>query len=176
MLQGGFQLVGDGLYEEWMIVPAFHAGYVQIRGQRFMGLLQLLEVGTDAHLRVMRRHAQRYHVTQAIVNDLRHGLADVRIPVPHTDVDPVARSVGCSVQAFLQHLSLGTGDVQQRRPAADESVPLPHFFHQIWRRLSAAPDVRQIGFDVIQRVWPAVGHQKDCVWHHSPPTLPPASS
>ncbi len=121
----------------------------------------------------MGGHHQRNGLFNSVLGHVRHDLFDTRLPVTHPHVCPET-SLSCAVQIRFQRLGLLAGEFQQWRAATDEGVAFLYLLHQFRRRGTPAPDVQQVGLDVVQGVRAAVGHKQDadsmrCIGHSLSP-------
>ena len=112
-----------------------------------------VHVFPDAQRRKLRGQRNPDETSGAGGHQRLDRLGDERRPVPHAGRDRNARP-----QPLLQRVALSTGDVGQRRPAADGRVIVAHFGDQVVGRGTAAPDEPQICRHLVQRRRRAVGH------------------
>src|SRR5438270_8834977 len=131
-----------------MIPPASHQRTVEPVAR---GLQQLLLVGTDGHVRVMRRHRNADDAAVPGADDLLHRLVDEWLPMTHADIDAKAcakrlRDTGC----------LRPSQLENRRTAADARIASAKLLNELRRRRATTSDIHSIGPDVIQFCGPAV--------------------
>ena len=119
-----------------------------------------LEVGSDAHARVMRCHHQAHRLGDSLSLHLGESGVDSWGPVSHADRASVHRSVRGPIECLLQAVGLGNCAFENRGAPADEPISLPHFPHHLGAGGTTASHIEQVRLDVVQGVGAPVGHDQ----------------
>ena len=145
-----------GRNEQGMVEPAPHERHLHIVAiPSELGACggDVLAILLTARVGVLRRSDETDGVTQACGAEVTKRVWQERMPVAHADVDRKRMTRGC--EATLQSVRLPSGDVRDRRHAAEELVVASHFIDALGADASAAENVRQERADVVGPLGPA---------------------
>ena len=125
-----------------------------------------LLVRADGHPGIVRRHHDRDEPPIVIGHDLLDRVHDVRVPVPHPDVDRDANLAG-------EGRALRLGDREDRRAAADHLVAVSDLGDQLRAGGPPAAHVQEVGLHIGEGARAPIGHQQHRELSHREPAPPP---